>query len=83
MKTIFIKLTDGRFHACSRVWHVRRIKTGAYRIYTTHGFYDVVGGKSHGGGSRDWFCDPLPGATLTGTINVTSVQDAVRLLETC
>lgn len=82
-KTLFIRRSDGKLQVCMRVQSVKCEKTGSYLITTTHGQYRVVGGKSYGGTARDWFCDPLPGAALNGTINVTSVQDAVRLLETC
>lgn len=70
---------NGRLRFFDHVEALRRVSKSRW-VATRHGVeYQIEGGKHAGGTSRDWWVD---GANWSGSIDCTSLMDAMRLLDT-
>lgn len=70
---------NGRLQHFSRVEKVTMVRPGHYEAKWGDMTFKIEGGKAAGGTSREWF---LSGPTFTGSLEATSLVDALNLIDT-
>jgi hypothetical protein len=69
---------NGRRFYFQRLANLKRVSRSRWTVERNGLVFQIEGGRHAGGTRRDWFLD---GPLFTGSIDCTSLVDALRLLE--
>jgi hypothetical protein len=70
---------NGRSRYFEHLSNLERVTRSTWTVERAGRVYRIEGGKHAGGTRREWFVD---GGGFTGSINCTSLMDALRMLDT-